>query len=139
MVKDDRSFHYPDLYNRTEKFLIEQPTVKEIKPDFLYIDYKRNIRLPIECKQQVGSGSTDQKLYYTLYELIGLGRWMTEQYQSNAVYWLIVSGQGFSQKVMHKVQNEIIKTNKQYKINGHLIYDEILFRAIETLCERGEI
>jgi len=131
IVKDNAEYHYDsNLWQRKEKFLVEQPCIQGIFPDFLYIDFWKNLRVAIECRQQVGPGSTDRKLSYTIDDLLKLPL---------SGFWIAISGDGFSKKVLHVVQNKIVAVNKRPGIRGRLISDNILFRSIEQLVEKGVI
>jgi len=135
-VHDNREYHGKDIFERTEKFLVRQPLIRGVKLDFLYIDFRRKLRLPIECKQQTVAGSTDRKLDYAVNDLISVSHGMSYGY-----FWLIVSGDGFSPKVMQKVQNKITTNNDTRngkKAYGRLVSDPLLFRAIQKLVEKGE-
>lgn len=130
-VKDNHEYHYEsNIWKRKEKFLIEQPRIQGIVPDFLYIDFWKDLRLAIECKQQVGPGSADRKLSYAIDDLLKLPL---------SGFWIAISGDGFSKKVLHVVQNKIVLANKKSGIRGRLVSDNILFRSIEQLVERGVI
>jgi hypothetical protein len=54
-------------------------------------------------------------------------------------FWIAISGDGFSKKVLHVIQNKIITANKKPGIRGRLVSDNILFRCIEQLVERGAV
>jgi PD-(D/E)XK nuclease superfamily domain len=130
-VKDNPEYHYEsNLWKRKEKLLVEQPRIQGIVPDFLYIDFWKELRVAIECKQQVGPGSADRKLSYAIDDLLKLPL---------SGFWIAISGNGFSKKVLHTVQNKIITANKKSGIRGRLVADNILFRSIEHLVEKGAI
>jgi hypothetical protein len=68
IVNDDHVYHTGDggLWARKDLVLVRQYPVGNIKLDFMYRDFARDISLPIECKQQMGGGTTDQKLAYAV-------------------------------------------------------------------------
>jgi hypothetical protein len=123
---------YQDMWKRKDKLLVRQVRIKGWKVDFLYIDFRRDLRVPIECKQQLGGGTTDEKLPHVVDKLVGCGC---------VGFWLVLGGGGFSPKMVHVVQNKIEKLSGQHKMRGHLVFNEgpFLQRAVERLVERGEI
>src|SRR5262245_6737258 len=127
VVKDHPEYHHENIFQRKEKFLIEQPYINGIKPDFMYVDFWKNLKVAIECKQQIGPGSTDRKLAYAIDDLFKLPL---------SGFWIAISGDGFSKKVLHIVQNKIVDANRTPGIRGRLVYDNILFRCIEQLVEK---
>lgn len=127
-VKDNPEYHQSNIWKRKEKFLIEQPRIQGIVPDFLYIDFWKDLKLAIECKQQIGPGSADRKLSYAIDDLLKLPL---------SGFWIAISGDGFSKKVLYNVQNKIVAANNKTGIRGRLVSDNILFRSIEQLVERG--
>lgn len=132
-VNDNREFHYEgEFWERKEKLLIRQhqlPNGSVI--DFLYKNFATKLTVPIECKQQMDSGTTDQKLSYTVDELEDCG---------HPAFWLVLSGGGFNPKVVKVIEAKIKKLNAKGKVKGRLVYDErsLLQRAIERLVERNE-
>lgn len=122
---------YQDMWKRKDRLLVRQTLIKGWKIDFCYIDFNRNLYVPIECKQQLGSGTTDEKLTHVVKKLANCG---------HAAFWLVLGGGGFSPKMIYSVQNDISKLAHQ-KIRGHLVFNEgpFLQRAVERLVERGEI
>jgi hypothetical protein len=128
----DYGQEYQDMWGRKDRLLARQSRIKDWKVDFLYIDFRRNLRVPIECKQQLGSGTTDEKLPHVVDKLIGCGC---------QGFWLVLGGGGFSKAMVDIVQKKISSLSTIHKMRGHLVFNEgpFLQRAVERLVERGEI
>lgn len=133
-VNDNPEFHYePQLYPRTDKLLIRKVAVNGWTVDFEFKDFKRALKVPIEAKQQLGSGSTDEKLAHTIDLLI-----KAAQRFDTPFYWLALGGQGWGKKMMQTVQNKINDTNARHKLKGRVLFNETnLQRAIHALVDRG--
>lgn len=123
---------YQDMWGRKDKLLIRQVRIKGWKVDFLYVNFRTNLRVPIECKQQLGGGTTDEKLPHVVDKLVTC---------NCAGFWLVLGGGGFSKKMVHTVQNKIAALSAKHKMRGHLVFNDgpFLQRAVERLVERGEI
>lgn len=132
-VKDNPEYHCEnDIFGRKDKFLVRQVCLKGWRVDFLYIDFKRKLRVPIECKQQLTRGTTDEKLPHTVNKLVKCGC---------DGFWLVVGGGGHSRKMIATVSHLIAEVSQRHKIRGHLVFNEgpFLQRAVDRLVERGEI
>lgn len=132
-VNDNREFHYEgELWERKDKFLIRQHRLKSGRTvDFLYKNFAIKQTVPIECKQQMDSGTTDEKLSYTVDQLEVCG---------HPAFWLVLSGGGFNPAVVKFIDAKIKQINLKGKVRGRLIFNEksLLQRAIERLVERSE-
>jgi len=132
-VNDNLEFHYDcDFWERKEKLLIRQHTLASgWTIDFLYKNFAIKQTLPIEVKNQMGSGTADEKLAYTVDRLEASGY---------PVFWLVLSGGGFNPAVVKDADKKIKKLNAKGMVKGRLVYDEksLLQRAIERLVERNE-
>ena len=132
VVKDNRVFHNPggDLWIPAHnQILIPQYAHRsDLKFDYMYINFKRNIYLPIECKNQMSAGTTDQKLA-DLIDILGQCDF--------PAFWIILTGGGFNPKVTKRMYD---KVRALKNIRGKLIFNEgaLLVRAIERLVEHGE-
>jgi len=130
IVNDDHVYHGADggMWARRDQLLIRQYQ-GSYTIDFVYRDYSRDIVLPIECKQQMGSGTADHKLAYAVDLLVRSG------FKS---FWLVLSGGGFNPAVTKAIDDKI--RNLPSGVNGRLIFNEgpFLQRAIEKLVERGK-
>lgn len=132
-VNDNPEYHYEnDIFGRKEKLLIRQVRLNGWRVDYLYKNFRTGLRVPIECRQQLGSGTTDEKLPHMVDKLVAC---------NCPGFWLVIGGGGFSPKIVHTVQNKIADINKRLKVCGHLVFNEgpFLQRAVEKLVERGEI
>lgn len=142
---DHPSFHQQQFWPRTGRALLRQHPIKTgNKIDYLYRDYDRNIPVAIEAKNQMGEGTTDQKLAYAVDILLESGY---------PFYWLVLHGGGFNKDVVsriykkiencngnkHQPQGALIHTSECFP-QGRLIQDveSILQRAIEALVDRGK-
>ena len=132
-VNDNLEFHYDcDLWERKERLLIRQHKLASgWTIDFLYKNFAIKQAVPIECKNQMGSGTTDEKLAYTVDKLEVCGY---------PFFWLVLSGGGFNPDVVKAIDKKIKKLNTKGMVKGRLVYDErsLLQRAIERLVERNE-
>jgi hypothetical protein len=132
-VNDNREFHYEgQLWERKDKLLIRQHKLTSGKIiDFLYKNFAIKQMVAIECKQQMGSGTTDEKLSFTIDQLEGCG---------HAAFWLVLSGGGFNPDVVKIIEAKIKKLNEKGRVKGRLIFNEksLLQRAIERLVEQNE-
>jgi hypothetical protein len=63
VVKDNSVYHNAggDLWARTNQILIPQYPYRDVKFDLMYINFQRNIYLPIECKNQI-TARMDKKI-----------------------------------------------------------------------------
>lgn len=136
-VNDNPEFHHEkQLWQRNEKFLIRQVRLHGRIVDFLYKDFGRGVKLPIECKQQLGTGTTEEKLAYTVNKLIKITKG-----ERSSGYWLVLNGGGFSKKVVQDIHNEISESNRRERIFGRLIFNEgpIFQRAVDDLVNKGKV
>jgi hypothetical protein len=128
---DNPGFHNDtQLWSRKDKILVRQYVLDSGRiVDFVYKDFYRSISLPIECKQQMGNGTTDEKLSYTVKGLVRSGY---------GVFWLVLSGGGFRPRVIEDIRKEIMFLKD---ISGRLIFNEgpFLQRAVEKLVDLGEV
>ncbi len=131
-VTDNEGYHNePQLWARKGKILICQHKMQSGRVvDFLYKDFDRDLTLAIEHKQQMGNGTTDEKLAYTADSLA------TSEY---GLYWIILSGGGFSPKVIRVIEKKIRKYNDTTNTRGRLVHNQgpFLQRAIEQLIDQG--
>lgn len=131
-TNDHPEFHYEtDIWGRTERLLIRQFQISAgYRVDYLYRDFETGFRLAIECKNQMGPGTTDEKLFATVLGLV----------EVQVPYWLILSGGSFRPTVTGKVAKFIEKQNNQTNTRGRLIFNaaHYLQRAVERLIERNE-
>ena len=123
---------YQDMWGRKDRLLVRQVYLNGWKVDYLYIDFRRNLRIPIECKQQLGSGTTDEKLPHCVDKLVGC---------RCSGFWLVLGGGGFSKLMVDVVQKKIADLSAVHKMVGRLVFNEgpFLQRSVERLVERGEI
>jgi hypothetical protein len=132
-VNDNREFHYEgEFWERKEKLLIRQHRLENGRIiDFLYKNFAIKQVVPIECKQQMDSGTTDEKLSYTIDQLEAC---------AHPAFWLVLSGGGFNPGVVKFIEAKIKKLNTKGRVKGRLIFNEgsFLQRAIERLVERNE-
>lgn len=119
-----------DMWDRKDQLLIRQYKLPDRRVvDFMYRDYLRELWLPIECKQQMGSGTTDQKLVHAVMALCQNG--------FNNI-WLILGGNGFSEGAMLTLDRHIKELISTKKIICTRLREEMLQRRIERLVENGE-
>jgi hypothetical protein len=132
-VNDNREFHFEgDFWQRKDKFLIRQHQLATGRiVDFLYKNFAIGQTMPIECKQQMGGGTTDEKLAYTVDQLEACG---------HAAFWLVLSGTGFNPDVVKSIDAKIKAINAKGRIKGRLVHNEfsLMQRAVERLVERNE-
>lgn len=134
VVNDNPEFHGPDLWDRKDKLLIRQVRNGRYKMDWLFKNFRADISLPIEMKGQQGSGSTDEKLSYTVNKLIGAAKALNCK-----GYWLILNGRGFNFDVVQNIQTQINASNLRDKLRGSMFVFDIVQRRVDALIERGEI
>lgn len=131
-TNDHPEFHYEtDIWGRTERLLIRQFQIQAgYRIDYLYRNFETDVRLAIECKNQIGPGTTDEKLISTVQSLV----------ETNLPYWLILSGGAFRPAVTKKVAKFIAENNQRTNVPGRLIFNaaHYLQRAVERLIERNE-
>lgn len=131
-VDDNPEFHHgADFWDRKEKLLIRQHSLPNGRiVDFLYKDFNAKLAFPIECKQQMGRGTTDEKLAYTVDMLARSGF---------GIFWLIISGGGFTPRVIQEIDAKINHLNKTTNIKGRLVHNQgpFLQRAVEKLRRFG--
>lgn len=130
IVTDDPVYHHKggDLWARRDLILVRQYRMSDgSKLDYVFRDYRRNFVLAIEHKQQMGGGTTDEKLSYAVDRLTKYG----------LPFWLVLSGGGFNPKVTATIEK---KVRQLESVRGRLIFNEgpFLQRAIERLVECGE-
>jgi hypothetical protein len=132
-VNDNLEFHYEgNLWERKDKLLIRQHKLHSGRiVDFLYKNFATGLTVPIECKNQKESGTTDEKLSYSVDQLEECG---------HPAFWLVLSGGGFNPDVVKFVEAKIKKLNGKGRVKGCVIYNEqsLMQRAIERLVERNE-
>jgi len=94
----------------------------------LYRDYRRDLVLAIEHKNQMENGTADEKLSYAVDRMAQYG----------LPFWLVLSGGGFHLKVTATIEK---KLQRLESVRSRLIYNQgnFLQRAIEKLVERGEL
>jgi len=133
IVNDDPVYHRDkggDLWTRRDQILIRQYRMPDggANLDYLYRDYLRDLVLAIEHKQQMGTGTADEKLSYAIDRLV----------KCNLPFWLILSGGGFNSKVTAVIDKKIRLLES---VRGRLLFNQAHFlqRAIEKLIERGEV
>jgi hypothetical protein len=134
-VNDNREYHYEkDIFERKDKLLIRQPLINGWRVDFLYKNFRNHLVVPIECKQQLGGGTTDEKLAHTVDKLIACAKAL-----NCSGYWLVLGGGGFSHKMIHVIQNKIKETNGSRRLAGRCIFSDgpFLQRAIDALVEKN--
>jgi hypothetical protein len=132
-VNNNPEFHYEsDIFGRKDRILIRQVLLNGWRVDFLYKNFKTGLKVPIECRQQLGSGTTDEKLPHMIDKLVAC---------NCPGFWLVLGGGGFSPKMVDAVQKKISEMNERHKIRGRLVFNEgpFLQRAVEQLIERDEI
>ena len=132
-VNDNLEFHYEgEFWERKEKLLIRQHRLATGRiVDFLYKNFAIKQTVAIECKQQMGGGTTDEKLAYTVDQLEACG---------HPAFWLVLSGPGFNPDVITSIDRKIKAINAKARIKGRLVHNEfsLMQRAIERLVERNE-
>jgi hypothetical protein len=127
-IDDQPSYHDSQLWPRKGKLLLRQS--KQVTGrfvDYLYKDYDRHLSVAMECKNQEGWGTTDEKLSYTIDMLI----------VAEHPFWLILSGNGWNPTVIKFMEAKIKAAAIERP--SRLIWDHFLYRAVERLVERGEI
>jgi hypothetical protein len=133
IVNDHPEFHYDsDIFERKDKILIRQFLIRPShRIDYLFRDFAVDLRLAIECRNQMGPGTTDEKLHFVVNRLARAG----------FPYWLIVSGGAFRPMVTQATQVLIVDSNKRTNVQGRLIFNaaHYLQRAVEKLIDCGEI
>lgn len=133
IANDHPEFHYKtDIFGRTDKILIRQfLLLPGHRVDYFYRDFASDLTLAIECRNQMGSGTTDEKLHFTVNRLV----------EARSPYWLIVSGGAFRPMVIKATEALIADSNKRTNVPGRMIFNAAHFlqRAVERLIERGEI
>lgn len=132
IVNDDPVYHRNrggELWARRDRILIRQYRMPDggANLDYLYRDYPRDLLLAIEHKQQMGTGTADEKLSYAIDRLV----------KCDLPFWLILSGGGFNSKVTAAIEKKIRQLES---VRGRLVFNQghFLQRAIERLVERGE-
>jgi hypothetical protein len=131
-VDDNPEFHNElQLFPRKERILIRQHKLLSngATVDFLYKDFSIGLTFPIECKHQAGPGTTDEKLAFTLEVLASCG------YNN---FWLVLKGHGFRERILRHMEKKVRKINEAFNLSGRIIYEELLYREIEQLVERGK-
>jgi hypothetical protein len=130
IVMDDPVYHHKggELWVRSDLILIRQYRMPDgSRLDYVFRDYRRDFVLAIEHKQQMGSGTTDEKLSYAVDRLA----------KYDLPFWLVLSGGGFNSKVTVIIEKKIRQLDS---VRGRLVFNQghLLQRAIEKLIERGE-
>ena len=130
IVNDDPVYHHKagELWARRDLILIRQYRMPDgCRLDYVFRDYRNDLVLAIEHKQQMGLGTTDQKLSFTVDQL--------SKYE--LPFWLVLSGGGFNSKVIANIDNKIRRLET---VRGRLVFNQgpFLQRAIEKLVECGE-
>lgn len=130
VVPDNPVYHHRagELWARRDLILICQYRMPDgDKLDYMFRDYRRDFVLAIEHKQQMGSGTTDEKLSYAVDRLA----------KHQLPFWLVLSGGGFNPKVTAAIEK---KVNQLESVRGRVVFNQGYFlqRAIENLIERGE-
>jgi PD-(D/E)XK nuclease superfamily domain len=132
-VEDNRAYHADtDFLQRKDKLLVRQyRLLSGRRVDFFYKDFANNLNVPIECKQQMNSGTTDEKLAYTIDQLAACGF---------HYFWLVLGGGGFNPAVTAFIETKVRKINQLGKVKGRIIHNagNLLQKAIERLVERNE-
>jgi PD-(D/E)XK nuclease superfamily protein len=130
---DHPEFHYEtDIFGRRDRILIREFEIKPgFRVDYVFRNFATGLTLAIECKNQMGKGTTDEKLHYTVNRLVS----------SHLPYWLIVSGGAFRPAVTAETQKFIEAQNQRTNVPGRMIFNaaHYLQRAVERLIERNEI
>lgn len=135
VVNDQPELHMPQFnWAQRDKLLIRQARISPNHyVDFLYKDYSREISLPIECKNQMGLGTTDEKLTSTVEFIVDAGC---------AAFWLVLTGKGWRPKVLRLVRHKIEHLNATTNLKARMFHSESqrsLQRSVELLIERGEV
>lgn len=130
VVNDDRVYHHKagELWARSDLILIRQYRMPDgNRLDYVFRDYRRDLVLAIEHKQQMGTGTTDEKLSYAIDRLA----------KYDMPFWLVLSGGGFNPKVTATIEKKIQHLDT---VRGRLVFNQghFLQRAIEKLIECGE-
>lgn len=135
IVKDDPGYHGVSLFPQPRPFVIRQPVLdfegREKRADYLYVDEKKNIRVLIEIRSQLGGGTTDEKLLSTLEDL-GKAQF--------ADCWLVLFGTGFRGWVINEAYKKakcLSNHNKRVKVTHAL--GDVLYRQVKHLVERGKL
>lgn len=133
IANDHPEFHYEtDIFDRKDKILIRQFQIgANYRVDYLYRNFENDLRLAIECRNQMGSGTTDEKLHFVVNRLV----------ETQLPYWLLISGGAFRPMVTMATEKLIAQHNQRTNVPGRLIYNQAhyLQRAIERLVERNEL
>ena len=130
LVNDDPVYHHKagELWARSDLILIRQYRMPDgCRLDYVFRDYRRDLVLAIEHKQQMGSGTTDEKLSYAVDRMA----------RYELPFWLVLSGGGFNPKVTLTIEKKI---QQLASVRGRLVFNDgpFLQRAIEKLVECGE-
>jgi len=141
IVNDNPEYHMyfangADFFPRKERMLIRKHQVLGQRIDFLYKDFATGLSLPIECINQMGSGTTDQKLSFTIEELLKIC-----SHKKFPAFWLVLTGDGFSPRVTQAMNTKVAKLNRnQNEVRGRIIFNAgtLLQRAIERLIEQND-
>ena len=133
-VKDNREYHTEQyLWERNDKILVQQWELENGKKlDRMYIDFPRCIRLPIEIKNQMGNGTTDEKLLFTLQRLASV--------PGTKFGWLILGGFGFSEAAIKAVYDRVHELGRDRKFIVEIFAAEDasrLQKAVGKLVDEG--
>ena len=132
IVKDHLIYHHlkeGELWARRDRILVRQYQMSDGgKIDYLYRDYRRDLVLAIEHKNQMDNGTTDEKLSWAVDRMVQYG----------LPFWLVLSGDGFHLKVTATIEKKIKQLES---VHARLIFNKgpFLQRAIERLVECGEL
>jgi hypothetical protein len=130
IVMDNPVYHNKggELWARSDLILVCQYRMFDgSRLDYVFRDYRRDFVLAIEHKQQMGSGTTDEKLSYAVDRLA----------KYELPFWLVLSGGGFNPKVTATIEK---KVKQLESVRGRVVFNQghFLQRAIEKLIECGE-
>jgi hypothetical protein len=132
IANDHPEFHYDtDIFGRKDKILIRQFQINpNYRIDYLFRNFEIDLRLAVECRNQMGSGTTDEKLHFVVNRLVG----------TQMPYWLILSGGAFRSMVTVETEKLIAEQNQRTNVPGRLIFNaaHYLQRAVERLIDRNQ-
>jgi hypothetical protein len=128
-VADNPEYHMATMFPFNYPLLIRQHRLRNGKPVTFLYKAPSGLMLPISCRHQMVSGTTDEKLIHEVDMLAASG---------HNGFWLVLSGGKFRKTMTNRVDRKI---RALQGVKGRILinHEAMLKPAIEALVERGDV